>query len=145
MPTFFTTGYQEETTQSFIAKLKASDVSLLVDVRQNPFSFKKGFNRSQLELVCDASNINYVHIKELGTPVPLRNYLKATGDYRKFFSGYNNVLNEYEDLIEDLIVLSTRNNVCILCFEKDYHLCHRQIISERVQALSGNMFNLCHL
>lgn len=145
MPTFYTTGYQEETSQSFIAKLTAVKISLLIDVRQNPFSFKKGFSRSQLESVCSESDINYVHIKELGTPTPLRNYLKATGDYIEFFSGYSNFLSEYGDLVEDLILLSKQTKVCILCFEKDYHMCHRQVISKRVQELSGNMFNLCHL
>ncbi len=145
MLSFFTAGYQDETPPSFIAKLNAARVNLLVDVRQNPFSFKMGFNRSQLEVVCGQSGINYVHIKELGTPIPLRNFLKETGDYKQFFSRYNGILNEYEDLIEDLVSLSTKNKVCILCFEKSHLMCHRQVIANKVLEISGNMLSVCHL
>jgi|SRR3989344_2892045 len=145
MPSFYTAGYQGETPLSFIAKLNAANVKLLVDVRQNPFSFKAGFNRSQLEIVCQSSNINYVHIKELGTPPPLRNFLRETGDYQQFFSMYNDILKEYEDLVEDLVSLSTKNKICIVCFEKDHFLCHRQVIADKVLEISGNRLRVCHL
>lgn len=145
MPNFFTVGYQGETADSFFNKLHHHKIKLLIDIRQNPFSFKKGFSRAQLQLLSRQNGISYIHIKELGTPIPLRNYLKDTGNYPEFFERYSNFLTEYEDLVEDLVSLSDQTRICIVCFEKTHTECHRQIVANRVRQLSGNMIVVCHL
>jgi hypothetical protein len=43
-----TTGYAGHNLESFLAKLREHDVEVVVDVRQNPVSRKKGFSRSTL-------------------------------------------------------------------------------------------------
>jgi uncharacterized protein (DUF488 family) len=145
MPNFYTSGYEGETVESFFSKLKNNKVDLVVDVRQNPFSFKRGFNRSQLEILSRQNDIDYVHIKELGTPIPLRKRLKEKNDYQKFFSDYEMFISGYHDIIEDLIELSNTRNICIICFERDHNFCHRKIIANITQELSGNILEVCHL
>jgi len=145
MPRFFTSGYEGENTQDFFAKLKKDKIDILIDVRQNPFSFKPGFSRSQLQILAKQENIYYVHIKELGTPVPLRKKLKQDHNYQQFFKQYSDFVKEYQDIIEDLVRLSMSKKVCIICFEKDENFCHRKIIAQQVALLSGGILEVCHL
>jgi uncharacterized protein (DUF488 family) len=141
----YTKGYQGESMESFFADLKSNNIQLLVDVRQNPFSFKKGFSKNQVELLSTQHGISYVHLKELGTPIPLRTMLKETGDYKEFFRSYEEIVEEYLDSIEDLVALAQTTNICLLCFEKDHRMCHRDIIAKKVEELSGKMLTVCHL
>jgi len=57
----------------------------VLDVRENPFSRKPGFSKRPLSQALEANGIRYVHLKELGTPHPLRDAVKAGGDYGVFF------------------------------------------------------------
>ena len=145
MPRFFTSGYEGNNSEDFFAKLKKDKIDILIDVRQNPFSFKQGFNRSQLQILASQKNIYYVHIKELGTPVPIRKKLKEFHNYRQFFSEYTDFLREYQDIVEDLVRLSMEKRVCIICFEKDENFCHRKVIAKQVHILSGGALKVCHL
>lgn len=55
---FFTVGYQAYSVDSIIAELKANGVELLIDVRENPFSFKSGFSRNSLAAILSAAGTN---------------------------------------------------------------------------------------
>ena len=45
-----TIGYEGLKPEDFLGKLKENNVSVLVDVRQNPISRKQGFSKSRLEI-----------------------------------------------------------------------------------------------
>lgn len=46
---FFTIGYEGRTRDEYLALLVGAAVTLLVDVRRNPISRKKGFSKRTLE------------------------------------------------------------------------------------------------
>lgn len=145
MDYIFTAGYQGEELDRFIQKINVQNINLIIDIRQNPFSRKPGFSGKSLEKALKENKIGYLHIKELGTPEPLRSYLKKTNDYEGFFEQYQEFIMQYKEVILDLIDLTRDYNICLLCFEKDAHFCHRKVISGLIEEFSNNTVIVEHL
>lgn len=141
----YTTGYQGESANSFLDKLTKENIDVVVDVRQNPFSFKPGFSRKPLVEKLKAQGIKYLHFQELGTPLPLRKLLADKKDYKTFFEMYENFLPEFKDALIDLIDLGSDKKVCIMCFEKDFHFCHRKVVVDYLNNYCGKNIKITHL
>ena len=75
----YTIGYEGINIDDFIKQLKTSGVSKLIDVRDIPFSRKKGFSKEVLKETLEDNNIKYFHFKPLGSPASLRSKLKEDG------------------------------------------------------------------
>ena len=80
-----TIGYEGRAIDEFIARLKQFNISRLIDVREIPLSRKPGFSKTSLRERLEDEKIEYVHIKALGSPSPIRNKLKTDWDYDYFF------------------------------------------------------------
>lgn len=143
--TLFTSGYEGETINFFLHKLLTRQIKTVIDIRQNPFSRKEGFSKQSLSKYLTYSGIKYYHFRELGTPEPLRNYLAEKGDYEKFFELYKSFLPEFRDSLDDLVDMGTKEEICILCFEKDPHFCHRTVVAELLKEYSGKKIQIVHL
>lgn len=130
----FLTGYEKETIKSFLQKLKAQDISTIIDVREIPLSRKNGFSKKPLSQLLKDNNIKYFHFPGLGSPLSLRKKLKETGDYLDFFDGYNRYVSRHGDLINRVVELVVNNgkSSALLCFERETDLCHRSIIATKV-------------
>ena len=61
-------GYEGENVDSLVAKLLAWKIAVLVDVRLNAISRKRGFSKRSLSEALDAVGITYVHLPNLGQP-----------------------------------------------------------------------------
>ncbi len=68
----FTIGYEGRDIDEFVSLLKDNGITRLIDVREIPFSRKKGFSKSRLNERLQNENIDYVHIKALGSPSEIR-------------------------------------------------------------------------
>ena len=106
---------------------------MLVDVRLNPISRKKGFSKYALAAALDDAGIGYRHERDLGNPKenrePFRQGLpSAREDYK------NHLLNGSSSVYEEIIDLATRSRTALLCFERDHDRCHRSCILETVAA-----------
>ncbi|MFA5135879.1 MAG: DUF488 domain-containing protein [Patescibacteria group bacterium] len=143
--TLFTTGYQGETISYFIKKLQEEKIDAIIDIRENPFSRKPGFSGKVLSKKLTASGVKYYHFQELGTPKPLREDLALKGNYGVFFENYRNYLLEYKDSLDDLIDIGSNKRICLMCFEKDPHLCHRKVVAELLSEYSGKKITVVHL
>jgi len=134
MKKLFLTGYEKETIESFIKKLKAQNITTVIDVREIPLSRKNGFSKKALSLLLRQNNIKYFHFPGLGSPLSLRKRLKETGDYLDFFEGYNRYVSRHADLINKVVklVISNGESSALLCFERESDLCHRSIIASKV-------------
>src|SRR3989344_9072610 len=135
--TVFTSGYQGETIFGFLDKLASEGINAVVDIRQRPFSRKPGFSKKSLQENLKKVGIDYYHFQELGTPEPLREFLANKGDYESFFERYKSFIVEYEDSLHDIAGMGTKRKICILCFEKDPHQCHRKIVTEALSSFSA--------
>lgn len=138
----FTIGYEGHTPGGFVQELLAAGVEVLVDVRELPLSRKKGFSKGPLSQALEANGIGYAHWRDLGTPRPLREGLRKTGDYAAFFKGYREHLERNRPVVEALVRFAKDKPVCLMCFEKDYQLCHRSVLAAE---LSSAGFEVRHL
>lgn len=140
-----TIGYEGLKPDDFVEKLKENNVSILVDVRQNPISRKPGFSKSRLSEFLQQNNINYLHFQKLGTPRELRNRLKEEGDYEVFFEEYKEYLMNQKSWLDYLRGIVEKTTCCLMCFEKDYQECHRQIISSTLEEMSADNLEVVHI
>ena len=126
MPKLYLTGYEKETIEQFLGKLQREGITTVIDVREIPLSRKNGFSKANLERLLHERGIEYYHFQELGSPRKIREELKETGDYLRFFKEYRKYASQKGKLIKNVsdLVRSKRHSV-LLCFEKDCELCNR--------------------
>ncbi|QXJ21360.1 DUF488 domain-containing protein [Actinomadura graeca] len=132
-------GYQGHDLPSFLARLSAENVSLVVDVRLNPISRKRGFSKRALSEALESAGIGYEHAQPLGNPK----------DNRAGFGGSPKELQDarlrYAEVLdapaarEWLTAIATwaiDRKVALLCFEADQTRCHRDMVATEVHRLS---------
>lgn len=133
-----TIGYEGYSIDDFIDRLKAFDVGYLFDVREIPFSRKKGFSKTPLKEALEENDINYHNFKELGSPKRIRDKLHVDKDYQYFFEEYEKYLETQDESLEIVsTAISENKNIhfCLLCFEKDPSICHRSILAKKLSNL----------
>lgn len=133
--TIYTIGYEGETIEKFVKKLKDSNIQQLIDVRELPLSRKNGFSKELLKGILEKEGIKYTHLKELGSPRNIRHQLYKDLNYEKFFAEYQKHIND-EDVMQNISVtegIAKRRKSVIMCFEKNYKTCHRSIIAEELK------------
>ena len=134
-PTLYTIGYEGASVEEYITRLMENAVSVLVDVRHNPFSMKYGFSRAPMQHITGECGIRYIHIPELGIVGSRRKHLKSRADFDRLFALYRQSLPEQEEslqCIQDMLHKYTR--IALTCFEKDHAWCHRHAIAEAIRA-----------
>lgn len=134
----FTVGYEGIDIDSFIIHLKDNAIDCLLDVREIPLSRKRGFSKTVLSERLTQENINYVHFRELGSPKPIREKLKANHDYSVFFRKMDEYLNNKIETIENAYQYVMKNTCCLMCFEHLAATCHRKIVARKIKKLDGN-------
>ena len=77
MKTIATIGYESDTQGAVIQKLKDADVKVLIDVRAVAASRRAGFSKSLLAASLAEAGIEYVHLRDLGTPKAGRDAARA--------------------------------------------------------------------
>jgi len=138
----WTIGYEGRAIGQFLRVLRDSGIEQVIDVRQRPLSRKSGYSKMSLSHYLGKAAILYRHIPELGTPPALRIALKKGGTLKSLLDGYSRHLDKNEGAYRILTSLIRAKTSAILCFEKDYTQCHRQVLAER---LEKDGFRLMHL
>ncbi len=134
----FTIGYEGKSIEAFVNTLIANDVRLLCDVRRNPLSRKFGFSKTRLYHIVEAVGIQYVHIPQLGIESSLRTELGTVEDYENLFKEYAKKLPELHAEIDEIFLLyRSKNRIALMCYEKEYQMCHRHIIRDSIVKTYG--------
>jgi uncharacterized protein (DUF488 family) len=141
----FTIGYEGMDLQSFIDSLERAGVECVLDVRENPFSRKRGFSRGPLTHELEGRGFRYVHLKESGTPHCLRERLKCDGDFDKFVREMERYLDTQGAAIKRAYGYVSRMACCLMCYEKRVAECHRGIVARQIDAYAGNTLEVIHL
>ena len=142
----YTIGYEGINQNDFFKYLKHNKITVVADVRYLPLSRKKGFSKSTLSEFLSSKNIDYINYRELGADKRLRDKLKEDGNYESFFKAMaKSVLNHKEQLTEVNQMLRNGKNVALMCFEKNYKLCHRMVVAKGVKKINGNGLKIKHL
>ena len=137
-PVLATAGYEGLVQDQLIDRLKAAGVAVLVDIRAVPNSRKPGFSKRILAASVEAARMHYVHLPSLGTPKAGRQAARAgrAADMEAIFvahlatEGAQAALGACKDIVREA-------PSCLLCFERDPHLCHRLIVANVISAATG--------
>jgi uncharacterized protein (DUF488 family) len=134
-PSVFTIGYEGLTIDSFLNKLIANNITVIVDVRNNPQSMKYGFSKKSFKQYIESAGMKYIHIPELGIPSAMRKGLGESVSHKTLFKAYETKLLPKQEIeIKQLLDLTNKNErIALVCFEADHHLCHRHSLVEYLQ------------
>lgn len=128
-----TIGYEASTQDAVIARLKAAGVELLVDVRAIAASRRAGFSKTLLAASLAQAGIDYVHLRQLGTPKPGREAARK-GRIAEMTAIFEEHLAEPAAQLELAAAkeLAAERKVALLCFEADHRGCHRKILADLI-------------
>ncbi len=135
----FTIGYEQTPSKAVLDELERAGVKLLVDVRAIASSRRPGFSKNQLAGGLDERGISYLHLRGLGTPKEGREAARS-GKFdvlHKIYAKHLTTPQAREELDELSSLVKKSGPVCILCYERDHHQCHRQWIAEIIEERDG--------
>lgn len=134
----FTIGYEGATQPEIIDRLKAAGVQVLADVRAVAASRKAGFSKTLLGESLKASGIDYVHLRDLGTPKAGRDAARR-GRVAEMHAIYHAHLAEpaAQEALGRLETLARERPTALLCFEADVGGCHRAILADLLIQAGG--------
>ncbi len=124
MLTLATVGYADHTLASFVAHMLANGIVQVLDIRQRAHSRKPGFSKTCLREALLAEQIDYCHLVDLGTPKPLRDLVRATGDYAAFFAAYEAHLAQQQAALHEALAYVQQARTALLCLEAQPQHCH---------------------
>lgn len=127
----YTIGYEATTMAEFLAALTSAGVQRVIDVRALPLSRRPGFSKSGLAASLREAGIDYVHLKQLGTPKRGRDAAKK-GDVATLREVYDIQLGlpEAQAQVAQMRVLAAEKPSALLCYERDPCHCHRTLLLE---------------
>ncbi|GMV34709.1 MAG: hypothetical protein AMXMBFR60_25380 [Chloroflexota bacterium] len=146
-PAVFSIGYEGLTIDSFLNKLIANNITVIVDVRNNPQSMKYGFSKKSFKQYIESAGMRYIHIPELGIPSSMRKGLGESVSHKALFKAYESkLLPNHETEIKQLIDFTNQNErIALLCFEADHNFCHRHTLIEHLQENKSFRRKVIHL
>jgi len=139
-----TIGYEGDVQSDVIARLKSAGVEVLVDVRAVASSRRAGFSKSLLAASLAEAGIDYVHLRELGTPKPGRDAARK-GRIAEMRAIFEDHLAEPAAQLQlaQATEIARERRAALLCYEADAAGCHRAVVAERIrEALGCEVVNL---
>ena len=126
----FTIGYEKKDLDELYKILRRNGVKIVVDVRANPFSYKRGFSKKPLKEFLERHKLEYYNIPELGTTMEERDLFKRKTTIPQGSDKYKKRVIKQTDKILAIRDLEKRGKTVLLCFEKDWRDCHRRVLAE---------------
>ncbi len=137
--TLYSLGYEGRSLNSFLTALQSLNVQVVVDVRLNPISRKKGFSKRMLEAALKLSGISYQHEPRLGNPKDNRGEFRegnAAHGRQRFIAIAG---DQGRAAIEQLAELAGVSTVAILCVERESERCHRAAVTTALEQASPHI------
>lgn len=135
--TIYTIGYEGIDVDRFLSLLQDHNIETVVDVRELPLSRKPGFSKKVLADTLNVSGLEYIHLPELGCPKPIRNCYRESGNWKRYTEGFLKYLDTQNEALAHLAAMAAISNCALLCFEADYNYCHRSMVANAVNSISG--------
>ncbi len=133
----YTVGYEGLALAEFLQRLRRARVQIVVDVRDVPLSRKRGFSKSALATALDSAGIEYLHVRSLGCPKPIRDEFRASRDWKAYTAAFMDHLRGQAAAVSELAALSSGSTAALLCYEADAAYCHRTYVARAAAAISG--------
>lgn len=131
----YTVGYEGVVLEEFLKQLRLADVQVVVDVRDVPLSRKRGFSKTALSNALSKAGLQYLHIRALGCPKPIRDQYRLDGDWKRYTVAFMAHLRQQSVAVRDLATVCKRNHAALLCYEADSSRCHRTYVARAVASV----------
>ncbi len=125
----YSVGYEGTTAEELADRLARHGVSLLVDVRLQPWSRRPGFSRQPLSVALAMAGIEYVHEPLFGNPLENREAYRQ-GDPAAVQVMRERLEHKGQVALEKLLREARYRDVAVLCVERDANRCHRRVITD---------------
>ena len=133
----YTLGYEGLTLDAFLLHLKKAGIKSVLYVRELPLSRKKGFSKRGFAEDLLIVGIEYRHMPLLGCPKSIRNRYKTDSDWKSYCRDFAKYLQGQNDAVAVAVQMAEEKTTCLVCFEADYQLCHRSIVTSAMARISG--------
>ena len=131
--TVLTIGHSTRTLGEFIGLLQAHGVTCVADVRTIPRSrHNPQFNKASLPRSLKRAGLGYIHMPELGGLRYAKRDSINMGWRNASFRGYADYMQtpDFRKALEELIQLSSRDRIALMCAEAVPWRCHRSLIAD---------------
>ncbi|MGH2941912.1 MAG: DUF488 family protein [Solirubrobacteraceae bacterium] len=131
-------GYERHKNhRDFAEHLRSNGIERLIDVRELPISRRRGYAKTALSEAMYEVGIEYVHMKALGNPKPLRDMYKSgrVSEGREAYARF--LLAERRDALDALVPLLHDKRSALMCVEDDASTCHRTVILDALREELG--------
>jgi uncharacterized protein (DUF488 family) len=130
-----TIGYEGAAVGDFLDALRRAKIELLVDVRAVAMSRRPGFAKTALAANLRTAEIDYLHLRRLGTPAEGRAAARSGRHeiMRQIFLKHLATPEAQDELATLAELVQSGRRVCILCFEADAAHCHRRLVAHALQ------------
>lgn len=134
-------GYEGRSLDDVISALRLKNVDLVVDVRLNAISRKRGFSKTALREGLESAGIGYVHLPSLGnarenragySEVGTSNGERARDTFRERLS-----CAEARSALDHVEKLTLQRRIALFCFEHEESHCHREQLLEALRLRSA--------
>ena len=101
-------------------------------------SRRAGFSKTLLSGSLDDAGIDYLHLRDLGTPKSGRVAARAgrTDEMRAIFAEHMQTASALGAL-EHAVEMAHGRRACLLCYEADFACCHRLIVADMISERTG--------
>jgi len=130
----YTVGHSSRTLQEFLTLLKDYRIDALVDIRRVPGSKKfPHFASEALKQSLSKEEIDYLHFEGLGGQrTKITDNSPNSGWKVPGFQYYADYMatKPFQDAVGKLLKLAKQKQIAIMCAEKLYFKCHRQLVAD---------------
>ena len=132
-PRVFTVGYEGRDPGELVSLLRDYGIQVLIDVRLNAISRRRGFSKNALSQALADVGITYVHERGLGNPKENRagyrlGHRSAHRKYERHLESYG---AEAVSRVKDLVKTTP---TALLCVERESACCHRTAVASSLGA-----------
>jgi uncharacterized protein (DUF488 family) len=135
----YSVGYEGIEVDALAERLAQSKVTVLVDVRLNAVSRRKGYSKKALAAALESAGIEYIHEPELGNPQDNRASFRDGDGSEGRERMRARLENGSGDALRRLIDLARKDRIAVLCVERDRVRCHRDVITEMASELEPSI------
>jgi uncharacterized protein (DUF488 family) len=128
-----TIGYEAATQADVIGRLKDAGVDIVIDVRAVAASRRAGFSKTLLTASLNDAGIDYLHLRDLGTPKDGRIAARA-GRVKEMHAIFERHLEEPQAQLALAYAteVAAQRKAALLCYEADAAVCHRRIVANLI-------------
>ena len=141
--TLYTIGHSDHSIPEFIELLRQYGITLVVDVRSQPYSrWTPQFNRETLAHDLESAGLAYKFVGDMLGGRPDDRALYDPGEERPSYERMEQT-SAYQAGIDQLLKLAQSEQVVVLCSEGDHNHCHRHFLIS--QTLLTRNVNVLHI